>query len=339
MSHRKNSTIYDVAAAAGVSVATVSRVFNGSPLVTGKTAEKIKEIAAELDYFPNSNARGLSVSKNEIIGFILPVVYGEFFSELIYNAETEIQKRKYHLIISSVHDSIEELRDAIRSLRSKVDALAIFFPYKIDDKVLGKIAEKMPVIFLSDFTLKKIANVVTIDNYEGSRKLTEQIIKMGHRKICYFRADQKNLDASERYKGFLKAVEENNADIDEFRIFDAGFTRASGRSAAAILAGSDFKPSVIICANDACAIGTLRYFREHNIRVPEDLSIAGFDDIETASLLYPQLATVNVNISSLAITAVDSLFDMISNPAKIAHPSKIVINAAPVLRGSVRKLS
>ncbi|NUM70697.1 MAG: LacI family DNA-binding transcriptional regulator [Ignavibacteriaceae bacterium] len=339
MVNGKNSTIYDVAAAAGVSVATVSRVFNGSPLVTGKTAEKIKKIAAELDYYPNSNARGLSVSKNEIIGFILPVVYGEFFSELIYSAETEIQKRKYHLIISSVHDSVDELRDAIRSLRSKVDALAIFFPYKIDEKILGRLTEKMPVIFLSDFTKKKIANIITIDNFEGSRKLTEQIIRMGHRRIAYFRADQKNLDACDRFKGFMRAVEDNSSDIDEYKIYDAGFTRAAGRATASVLAAGSFKPSVIICANDACAIGALRYFRENNVSVPDELSIAGFDDIETASLLYPQLTTVNGNIRSLAVTAVEHLFNMITSPEKIKSSGKTVIHAAPVLRGSVKILN
>jgi LacI family transcriptional regulator len=318
----KNSTIYDVAEAAGVSVATVSRVFNGSPLVTGKTAERIRKIAAELDYFPNSNARGLSVSKNEIIGFILPVVYGEFFSELIYNAETEIQKKKYHILICSVHNSIEELRDAIRSIRSKVDAMAIFFPYKIDEKILGRMTEKMPVVFLSDFTEKKIANIVTIDNFEGSRKLTEKIIGMGHRNIAYFRADQKNLDASERYAGFLKAIDDNRENISEFRVFDAGFTRAAGRETAARLEKSGFRPSVIICANDACAIGTLRYFRENNVLIPDEISIAGFDDIETASLLYPQLATVKVNINLLAKTAVSRLFDMLADPEKIKSHEK-----------------
>jgi LacI family transcriptional regulator len=290
-------TIKDVARVAGVSVATVSRVQNGSDLVKETTRQRVGEVAARMGYSPNGAARSLITSRTNTLGVLLPDLYGEFFSEVIRGIDQAAQRHGHHLLVSSSHDDRSAVETALRSMRGRVDGLIVMWP-DLDEAGVPSLPAGFPVVLLSAPFGPNGFDVITVANYDGAYAMVDHLLDLGHRRIAIIKGIEGNADAAERLRGYRGALA--SAGLAAAAIEVAGqFDEESGFRAANELLRREIRPSAIFAANDAMAIGALSALRQAGLRVPDDMALAGFDDIPMARYLDPPLSSVHVDISAL----------------------------------------
>jgi LacI family transcriptional regulator len=295
-------TIKDVARAAGVSVATVSRVYNGSALVKEDTRSRVGAVATRLGYSPHGAARSLITNRTSTIGVLLPDLYGEFFSEVIRGIDQTAQRHGHHLLVSSSHDDRSALETAVRSMRGRVDGLIVMWP-EMDETAVPRLPARFPVVLLSSPTGPNGFDVITVANYEGAYAMVCHLLGLGHRRIAIIKGVEGNADAAERLRGYRAALAEAGVvALPELEVPGA-FNEESGFRATGELLHREVRPTAIFAANDAMAIGALSALREAGLRVPEDVALAGFDDIPMARYLDPALSSVHVDISALGARA------------------------------------
>lgn len=333
---QRGVTIREVARQAGVSVATVSRVFNDSPLVVKETQEKIRRIARKLNYVPNGSARSLSMKKTETVGLLLPDMHGEFFSEIIRGADAVARNFRYHLLVSSSHSDSEALATAIRMMRGRIDGLIVMSPYLESDTLSSHSPGSLPTIVLNSPLPNLPFDCFKIDNTGGAEQMTRHLIEQGHRNIAIIRGDERNSDARERLNGFLHAMKKASIAVRREYIVMGDFTEESGYRGAIQLLTLQQPPGAVFASNDEMALGALRAFRERGLRVPHDIAVGGFDDIQMASLIHPSLTTVHISISELGSLAVHRLFELLKNKTHRHTPQSIVLPTALVVRESTR---
>lgn len=305
------ATIKEVAKKAGVSIATVSRVLNESNLVQDETKKLVKQVARDLRYSPNIAARSLSRSRTETIGILLPDLYGEFFSEVIRGMDTTARQHKYHLFISSSHNSKAEIEAALRIMSGRVDGLIIMSPH-IDAVALNSnLPSALPVVLLNCYVDGGDFDAINIDNYQGAYDVVRHLVNHGHKRIAIITGTEKNIDAQERLRGYQAALKDSGVEHSDLYELTGDFTEASAYKAAIRILNTNPQPTAIFASNDAMAIGALSALRVHNISVPGDIALAGFDDIPIATYITPSLTTVRVRISDLGALAVKRLLEAI----------------------------
>ena len=305
------ATIKEVAKGAGVSIATVSRVLNESDLVHDETKKLVKKVAHELRYTPNIAARSLSRSKTETIGILLPDLYGEFFSEVIRGMDVTARRQNYHLIISSSHNSKTEIEAALRVMSGRVDGLIIMSPH-IDAATLNSnLPGALPLVLLNCYVDGGDFDAINIDNYHGAHDVVKHLASHGHKRIAIITGTEKNIDAQERLRGYQAALKDSGAEYSKSYEVVGDFTEASAYKAAIQILRLQPRPTAIFASNDTMAIGALSALRTHNVSVPDEIALAGFDDIPIANYIKPSLTTVRVRISELGIRAVERLLDAV----------------------------
>ncbi len=309
MHSRKTSvTIRDVARRAGVSVATVSRVLNNSELVVPKTGNRIRQIASELNYIPSATARSLSIRKTETVGLLLPDMYGDFFSEIIRGADEAARNQNYHLIVSSSHSNTAELDAAIRTLSGRVDGLIIMSPHLESSTHLTSVLKALPTVIIGSPIILQNSDHIMIDNAGGAKEVVKYLVGLGHRKIGIIRGEENNQDAEERLQGFVDALAAYQLPLSEEHSAAGDFTEQSGYDAAKKMMNRPSRPTAIFCSNDSMAIGALSAIRHAGLRVPDDISVCGFDDIPVSQFLNPPLTSVHVPIQELGASGASRLF-------------------------------
>ena len=324
------ATIKDVAREAGVSVATVSRVFNESGPVGDQTRRRVREVAARLQYTPHAGARSLITSKTNTIGVLLPDLYGEFFSEVIRGMDQVAQRRGYHLLVSGSHDAKDEIEAALVAMRGRVDGVIAMSPHLDPPALMANVPASLPVVLLNCPVDGQDYDALTIENRSGAYAMVRHLAELGHRRVAIVRGADGNYDATERLVGYRDAVRDLSLDARAEWEVPGDFTEASGyRAIASLLALSD-RPTAIFAANDAMAIGALSALRETGLRVPDDMAVGGFDDIPLARYMSPPLSSVHVAIAELGARGVQTLLHAIDskNTHTRAHqrlPTALVI--------------
>lgn len=324
-------TMRDVARHAGVSVATVSRVLNGSGPVGEGTRERILETASALRYVPNGTARSLTTSTTETVGVLLPNLYGEFYSEVIRGVEGAVRARRYHTLLSSVHDGLDELTAALRTLVGRVDGLVVMSPDLGPDVLEANLPPGLPVVLLGAAVPGHAA--VAIDNEAGAAAMVRHLAGLGHRRIALVGGAAANADAQARLAGYRRAVAEAGLDADPALVVEGDFSEASGHAAAQALLRLPERPTAVFAANDSMAIGALRAFREAGLDVPADLALAGFDDIPVSEYVTPALTSVHVPIHEMGARAVEAVLAALSGPEAEA-PGTVLLPTRLVVRES-----
>lgn len=298
----KGATIRDVARAADVSVATVSRTLNGIETVAGATRERVMRAAGELDYVPHSGARALSSKRTDTIGVVLPDLHGEFFSELIRGVDLAARANGLHLLLSSSHGQAAEAAAALRAMRSRVDAIIVMLPHDGDD-VLAQLGQReAPIVLIGSAGASGGRAAFEIDNYAGAFAITEHLAGLGRGRIAFVSGPPTNVEALERLRGYRAAIAAAGA--AEW-VVDGDFSEEAGRAAAQSFIGSAARPEAVFCANDMMAIGCLVALSDAGVRVPEDIALAGFDDIPIARYVSPPLTTAAVPIAEIGRRAID----------------------------------
>lgn len=334
---KKRVTIEEIAQRAGVSVATASRAFNNSPLVVKETGNRIRKIARELNYVPNASARSLSMKKTETLGLLLPDMHGEFFSEIIRGADAVARKEKYHLLVSSSHNTKDELETAVKVMSGRVDGFIVMSPHLDPATLLTHFLKTTPTVVLNSSIASSLYDSIRIDNKGGAKQVMEHLIGLGHRRIAIIKGDTKSEDAVDRLAGYLAALKEAHIDLVNEYIVEGDFTDRTGYLGAAKLLSLPVRPSAIFASNDEMAIGTMRYLREQNVNIPDDIAVAGFDDIQMSSFIHPSLTTVHVNISELGSLAVRRLIGIITSEQKINRQTSTILPAELVVRETTVK--
>jgi LacI family transcriptional regulator len=314
-------SIHEVAGAARVSVATVSRVLNHEGLVRDDTRRLVLDAIARLGYVPHAAARSLITRQTRTIGMILPDIYGEFFSELIRGADLTARRHGYHLLVSGAHSDPTETREAVRMLHGRVDGLVLMAPAAEDGRLDGSLPGRLPVIVLNDAGAGVRHASLRVDNRGGARAMTEHLLALGHRRIAFIQGPPRNHDAAERRLGYRDALAARGFAPDPRLEIPGDFSDETGHRAATHIAGIDPRPTAVFAANDAMAIGCLAGLRERGLRVPEDVALAGFDDIPVARYMTPPLTTVHVAIAEVGGRAIARLLDVLESGTPLPlHP-------------------
>lgn len=298
------ATIKEVAQAAGVSIATVSRVYSGTARVSEETAARVRSAAAMLDYWPNSAARSLTTSRTHALGVLLPDLFGEFFSEVIRGIDREAHRERFQILISSSHANSDEFIAAARSMRGRIDGLVALTPDANSVGAIHEIQRSMHVVLMNPWSAVEGCDAVSIGSYDGAVALVRHLIRLGHRRIATVTGPEGNIDAYDRLRGYRAALAEAGIEADDDLVIPGDFTEASGYASVARILGRRPRPTAVFAANDYMAIGLLGALRDARIHVPEDLAVAGFDDIPIAQYLSPALTTVRVDAYALGQRAV-----------------------------------
>jgi LacI family transcriptional regulator len=318
-----SATIKDVAKRAGVSTATVSRVFNHSGLVDDETERRVVQVAKQLHYTPNLAGRSLSTRKSNAIGLLLPDLYGEFFSEIIRGVDETAQRNKYHLLVSSSHNEREEIEAALQMTRGRVDGVIVMSP-DIDAQALNEnIPATLPVVLLNCYVNGGEFDSINLDNFGGAYEMTKHLLEHGHKDIAMITGPEKNYDGAERLRGYRSALLQNGVRHDAALEVQGSFSESSGYDAVRKLLGGPSRPTAIFAANDTTAIGALSALQEAGIGVPQEVALAGFDDIPIARYVRPSLTTVRVNIHDLGAYATDRIIHAIDE--KNRHMKKQIL--------------
>lgn len=305
-------TIKDVAREAKVSVATVSRALNGSTSVTPGTRARIERTAARLRYVPLGAARSLVTRRTQAVGALLPDLFGEFFSELIRGIDLAARARGLHLLVSSTHGDSDETATALHAMQGRVDGLLIMSPH-VDAGFLRKhLADSVPTVLMDTALRGRRCAHVNIDNYGGACAMTEHLLACGHRNLAFIDGPEANHDARERRRGFEETVAARLGVIARF--LQGDYSEESGYRAGRALLSARKRPEAVFAANDMMAIGCLSAFNEAGLRVPDEIALAGFDDIPISRYMHPPLTTVRVQIAQLGHIALERLVTQMQTP-------------------------
>ncbi len=300
-------TIKDVAREANVSVATVSRALNGQHNVAESVRRRIQEVAQRLRYTPHHAARSLSSRRTRTIGVVLPEVYGEFFSELVYGIDLVAREHGLHLLVSSYHGDPREQGDALRSMRGRVDGLLVMSPYDDSDGHLADALAGLPdAVLIGSHHGLPGQRRIGIDNHAGARAMVAHLASLGHRRIAFVSGPPGNHEAAERLRGYRDAMAEL---LPKARpeVLQGDFREASGERAGRSLLAASSLPDAVFAANDMMALGCLSAFNAAGLKVPTDIAVAGFDDIPLARYVPPGLTTMRVDIAALGADAMRRL--------------------------------
>ncbi|TCM20534.1 LacI family transcriptional regulator [Novosphingobium sp. PhB165] len=318
-------TIKDVAARAGVSPKTVSRVINGEQHVRAEIREHVMRVVDELAYKPNAFARGLSSSRSFLIGLFVDDPFSGYAADLQRGAIDQCRMYSHHLVIEAVErerpDWLAQIDATLRELRLSGAILAA--PVCDWSEVLELFeSHDIPVVRLSPATDPGRAQQVQIDDRAAAREMTERLIALGHRDIAFVRGHTAHGAAALRWQGFADACADAGITIPARRVLQGDFSFKSGLAAGEAILADDDRPTAIFASNDKMAFGVLMVAMRHGIAVPGALSIAGFDDDEISRMAWPQLTTINQPNAEMAKVAVDLLIG--NNPQVKKEPGESV---------------
>lgn len=315
MYEMKKVTIYDIAKEANVSPSMVSRVINGSGPVKKEKAEKILQIIKKYNYVPNALARSLTKKESRTIGIILPDISNPFFVQIYKEAEKRALEHGYNIILGNsfsdykieslyLKSFLEKQVDGIIFLGGRINAC------KLDEKYVKEMAEikgKVPIITVNSiYEESSTLNIVT-DEEKGFRELVEFIAKKGYKKIGIILGEKCISSSETKREYFLKYIKEYNLSTSKEWIIYSGFSVEAGKKGIGKLLKNKKLPEVIMCINDIVAIGAIRELVSRGFKVPDDIKVTGFDDIELAQSFIPSLTTVDQNYTEIGKLIIDVL--------------------------------
>ena len=332
-------TMKDVAKLAGVSLSTVSRVLNDSSLVREETARKVQKAVDKLDYQINDSARILRTNTSNLIGVIGAGMERPFLANLLKGIEAEARERGYALIYGDSDGEFEKEQNYLNIMKQKkIDGIILITTNYYNDLISIVKNYQIPVVFASGYISDPEISCVTVDNVAAAYDIVEYLCQAGHKDIAFIKGPDLDLLASqERLRGVKLALRLRGIDYNSNRFIEGDFTFESGYSAAKKIINKFPDVTAIFAFNDEMAVGVIRYLKEQNIRVPEDISVVGFDGIELGKYINPALTTIKQSGYQLGLKSIDIL-NKIINKEKI-EDNKVFIPHELVVRESTNKLN
>jgi len=325
--------IKEIANRAAVSTATVSRTLNGSNLVKPKTAEKVWRVIRELGYYPSSQARALVSGRSHMLGLIISDIVNPFFPEVVKSFEFAAIHHGYDVIVANTDYSPDRMATSVRRMiERQVDAVAILTS-EIEPHLLDELSRrKLPIVFLDVGKVKPLISNIRVDYGKGIREAVQHIVSLGHRRIGFISGTLTLKSAKVRRAAFLACI--SNCGIkDRQRIVVEGNHKVEGGDTAMthMLALPD-PPTAVLASNDLTAIGAMRAIHRAKLRVPDDISLVGFDDIELTESTQPPLTTIRLSRRELGEKAFEALYRNLQSRA--VGGEEIKLSTSLILRQS-----
>ena len=343
MKHRP--TIRDVAKKSGLSLSTVSLVINNRGNVSPGAREAVQKVVRELAYHPTRSARGLASKTSGNIGFILSDEHFSqaepFYTRIFLGTEFEARDHNYYILLTTVGNQFDPDVYVPRFLLERnVDGIII--AGKVNEKLISHIDSLDLPIVLVDFEIKRAHHsAVLIDNWRGATLAVEHLLSLGHKRIAFIGGDVRHPSITDRYEAYQNTLHMAGVFLEEsYEVTDEEETSVEGgTSAAERLFASGAKPTAIFAANDAMAIGCMRHLKSRGLRIPQDVAIVGFDDIEISSHIEPHLTTVRVLKEEMGKIAVQRVVDSINAKTKTVvttHvPVELIVRESTVVLAHV----
>jgi LacI family transcriptional regulator len=309
------STINDVARLAGVSITTVSHVINGTRFVSDELRQRVSDAMQTLNYQPNSLARGLRMGLSKSIGLIIPDNSNLFFAEIARAIEDAGYKHGYSVILCNTDDDPQKEDAYVNVLRAKqVDGVIFISAGGLSQGLNRLLDAHVPVVVIDRQIADIAADIVLIDNLQGGYQAVQHLIQTGHKRIACIAGPSDLTPSSQRLVGYQRALQDAGLPCDERLLERGDFHAASGYTATLRLMQNKPRPTAIFACNDMMAIGALHATYVLKIRVPDDVALVGFDDVELASYVYPPLTSVAQPKQEIGKMAVDLILERIHSP-------------------------
>jgi LacI family transcriptional regulator, galactose operon repressor len=331
----KTPDIRTVAAAAKVSIATVSRAINGSPLVSDRLSKRVWQAIRQLNYFPNTHARTLVSGRSRLFGIIVENITNPFFPELIRSFEEIAVAHGYEILVSSSNSDPAILTSCVRRmLERKVEGVAVM-TFGEEEPVLDQLVHRNVPIVLAEFKLDDPkASTILLDYSTGIRAAVNHLAGLGHGKIAFLAGPHKLHSAITRENDFRTAMKAAKLPIQKEWIIECDHTLKGGVAGYGQLQALAKRPTAIVCSNDMTAIGVLRAAYMEGLRVPQDLSVIGLDDIDFAEFTLPPLTTICLSRADLARAAFEALRQQAEDPNAPHLKREFLVSTSLVVRGS-----
>ncbi len=326
-------TIKDIARVANVSHTTVSRALRNHPALSEETTLRIRQIADELGYVPNDVARGLKTSRSGVLGVIVRRIVDPFFSEVLQGIEDVLQDQEYSLFLTASHRNPEREKAIIRTMSlRRVDGV-IICSTQVDEAHQRQLARLgVPSVLINNQSADSIAFSVYHDDRDGGRQIAEHLLALGHTRIGYLGNARGGRTNAERLAGFHDAMAAAGHAVRTADLFDApNGTAPGGADGMQRFLASETLPTAIICYNDMMAIGAIQTLQNAGLRVPQDVSITGFDNIELAAYVAPPLTTFHQPKYELGREAARMMLRRLEREGNAEQEADVVI-----LRGELR---
>ncbi len=286
----------EIARIAGVSSATVSRVINGSNLVTTETTERIRKIIQDLNFVPNTSAIHLKNGKSQIYGMIIPDLTNPFFTETIKNFEELLVENDKELLVANTDFHLTRMQKSVRRmLLRRVDGVALLTSELEAAPLESLVQNRIPVVTTDHYRSGPGISDIVVDFANGMAQLIRHLKSLGHRRVGFIGGTEGLVTSRVRRESFMDAVVKQGLSSREGWIIEGNFKIEGGSTAMARILAEEDVPTAIVTANDLTAIGALRTAHEKGLRIPEDISITGCDDIAMSDIVYPPLTTLRIS--------------------------------------------
>jgi LacI family transcriptional regulator len=335
------ATIKDVARRAGLSLSTVSRALNKSGYVSHDTQRRVDEAVAELGYQPNGMARSLKGKPSRLIGLIMPDVSSSYDNTIIQLVCDTLHAHNYELILCLSNEDPAIDLGYLKMLQEKrVAGLIYISPMGGSNSALVRelASQGMPIIELNRRREEDLLDAVLADNVQGAYQITQYLLELGHRRIGLVLGEVALTTSKNRLAGYRRALEDHNLPIDPKLICIGSFSRQHGEKGTRELLQLAERPTAILAGSNRILMGTLSVLGQAGLRIPDDISVATFNDTEWLSFLNPPITVVDVAIDEMAQLAVNLLLRRIVSPGKPARPTTYLLSTSLIKRGSCKNL-
>ncbi len=324
-SEKRRLDIRDVAKHARVSIATVSRTINRVPTVDKQLAERVWKAIEELNYFPNTQARALVSGRTRLLGLLISEITNPFFPELIEGFEEIAVAHGYEILIGSTNYDLARMTTCIRRMLERhVEGVAVM-TFGIEQPLLEELSSRdIPMVFVDSGPASPLVRALIVDYRKGIREGVQHLAALGHRKISFISGPLRQGSAELRKAAFIDSMEEFGVLPRPEWLVEGDHTLEGGMRAMERLLALRELPTAIMCSNDMTAIGALRVLAASHLKVPEDMSVIGFDDVHLAEFVYPPLTTVRMSRRDLARGAFESLRSVAENIDPVPERHRII---------------
>jgi len=327
--------IRDVARRAKVSTATVSRTVNQVATVDAQLAKRVWKAIEELGYYPNRQARALVSGRSRVFGLIVSEITNPFFPEIVQTFETLAVEQHYEILLTStIHDPKRMELAVRRMIEGRVDGVAIL-TFGMEEDLLEHLRfRNLPLVFVDIGPKAPRVSNIRVDYADGIRQAVQHLAALRHERIGFIAGPLRLRSAMARKDAFQASMKEIGLPVKPDFLVEGDHRLEGGKRALKKLAELRARPTAVLCSNDMTAIGVMREAFELNIKVPQDLSVIGFDDIRMAEFLTPPLTTVQMSQSELARLAFEALLKEVKRETPIPEGSEYVLKTHLVLRNS-----
>jgi len=329
-------TIKDIARTAGVSHTTVSRALRGSPAISDETTARIRQLAQEMGYTPSAVAQSLLSRRTQTIGVVITTIADPFTVQIVGGVEEVAQAAGYSVFLSTSHNNPEQELEVVETFhRRRVDAI-IVISSRVGSVYSSRLDQiQVPIVLVNNNEEGDYLYSVAVDDISAAQAAVEHLIALGHRRIGYIEANNRPKSNRRRLTGYQAALRQANIPTDPMLIIAPLARRDIEKGSAALEQLQAVRATAAFCFNDRTAIGLLMACRQHNVAVPEELSVVGFDDIEPALYVTPPLTTIRQPRTQLGQLAMNMVLDLL-NERKVQDQ---ILDCELILRESTAQVS